>query len=82
MTDEELDAIRKRCEAATPGPWYWWMSERPPFALGNDQDVNIGVEVAKIPDAEFVAAARADIPALLAEVDRLRAELVALEMAK
>lgn len=31
------------------------------------------------PDAEFIAAARADVPALLAEVDRLRAEVERLD---
>jgi hypothetical protein len=28
MTDEELEAIRKRAEAATPGPWEDFPSER------------------------------------------------------
>lgn len=32
-----------------------------------------------IPDAEFIAAARTDVPALLAEVQRLRGELAEAE---
>jgi hypothetical protein len=54
MTDEELDRIEARCNAATAGPWK---------------------------DGEFIVAAREDIPALLAEVRRLRAELDDLEAA-
>lgn len=51
MTREQLDAIRARVEAATPGPWQ------------------------VIATAGFIASAREDVSALLAEVERLRAEL-------
>ena len=79
----DLDAIRKRAEAASPGPWSMWNPAEGPSHL------TIGGKVAweskrsaseygdteRIPhwsDANFIAHARTDIPALLAEVERLR----------
>ena len=51
----DLDAIRERCEKATPGEWRehydYFMREA---------------------DAEFCAHARTDLPACLAEIERLR----------
>jgi hypothetical protein len=74
MTDEELTGIEARANAATPGPWEaqhsyddcWWLGG--PEANGPDM----------LPqgDAEFIAHARADVPALVAEVRRLREALV------
>lgn len=76
MTDEDLQAIRMRAEAATPGPW----------VKDNDSPIVRGPEMILYdegghsdPDADFIAAARTDVPALLAEVDRLRAALGAWE---
>jgi hypothetical protein len=72
-TELDLDAIEARANAATEGPWVahpdglvW--TERP--IPGDPVSGSTEVE-----DAEFIAAARADVPALVAEVRRLRAEL-------
>lgn len=78
LTTQELEAIRKRAEQATEGPW---------------ELTNTGIGVTGMPrkevlwatisediygnkaDVEFVLSARTDIPKLLAEVDRLNAVL-------
>ena len=69
-TDIDLDAIRRLTEAATPAPWtahpdglVW------PERIGDPVSGSVLVE-----DAEFIAAARSAVPALLAEVRRMRAE--------
>lgn len=80
MTRQELDAIRARCEAATPGPWN--VKEERFFTsnviVASENDVCLGPSG---PDAEFIAASRTDIPALLdalgaayKEVERLEDE--------
>lgn len=91
MTPSELEAIEKRAEAATKGPW----------TLGNENNANAEVETGPVaiaftrygalpPDydnmliereqmlanAHFVMAAREDVPALVLEVKRLRGVLV------
>lgn len=68
MTDLDLAAIKKRIEAASAGPWeaaddglVWAPRLGDPVSGSTDQE-----------DAEFIAAARTDIPALVAEVERYR----------
>lgn len=86
MTDERLDEIQERADAATPGPWR--MSEYDPAEVWADRDPagwdaffiattdrNMGDP--NIADAEFIAHSREDVGELLAEVRRLRAELAA-----
>lgn len=89
MTNDQLEAIRKRAEAATPGPWEVWTgcswrrigSSRTAREVilptnhpsDNHPDLSMREE-----DGEFVAHAREDIPALLAEVERLRGEIETL----
>ena len=84
MTDLNLDAIKARCDAATPGPWAQGMagdkllSEVDYYGafgfviLNGDlsDDGQYGVA-----DAAFIAHAREDVPSLVAEVERLRAVL-------
>ena len=71
LTDAYLDAIEQRAHAATEGPW-----EASAHRTGHylvicpDCGVRGGYERA---DAEFIAHARSDVPALVAEVRRLRA---------
>ena len=110
MTDAELDAIRARADAATPGPWRYVRDTdgyrdagffvEPAGDIDFDWDDyivaacdtrtiveeegidwearglpgNPGFGVMKLNDADFIAHAREDIPALVAEIDRLRAE--------
>ncbi|MEU7771250.1 hypothetical protein AB0C44_07980 [Micromonospora taraxaci] len=70
-TELDLDAIEARATAATAGPWttgedglVW------PPQMGDPVSGSVW-----LPDAEFIAAARTDVPSLVAEVRRLRAEL-------
>lgn len=79
----DLDEIEARANAATPGPWheqhigtdtcvhigdYGWVTAGP-RAPEYDVDSEQGRD-----DAEFIAHARQDVPALTAEVRRLRGE--------
>lgn len=85
MTDDELKEIEARCNAATPGPWKvendsdydeqsdthseWpWRINAGTLTLcdiGGDGHSN------DVADFNFIANARTDIPALIAEVRRL-----------
>ena len=77
----DLDAIEARANAATSGPWEVeaaavvcdrYEDERPGVCGPHDVDWPLLAE-----DAEFIAHARTDVPALVAEVRRLRAALAA-----
>jgi hypothetical protein len=84
MTDEELDAIRARCQAASRAPWVSFAEGRDHesgdsfIMIGDGQDreadmyISRDAKPASIEDQDFIAHARQDVPALLAEVDRLR----------
>ncbi len=90
MTDKELKAIEARANAATVGPWNTGEEESNPGRCrgiwpGDEEHLEIvttdsGVYGPKMPDAIFIAAARSDVPALVAEVRRLRAEVERLEL--
>lgn len=91
----DLEAIKRRCEAATPGPWddLWFGTanygcradvpwpRRPPSGLWRrgisvaaEDDVSVSYTTSApftAPDAEFIANAREDVPALLEAVERL-----------
>ena len=83
LTDADLDAIEQRANAATEGPWEAGDDDWDGGYIRMPAD---GFGVAYIAthiqqgadegcaDAEFIAHARADVPALLAEVRRLRAD--------
>lgn len=87
MSQEQLDAIQARAEVAERGPWEVTNggdNGTSTFIEGPDGDVlirnmrghgHLSEEYVWIeePTAQFIAHAREDIPALLAEVDRLRA---------
>jgi len=66
VDQKTLDAIKARCEAATPGPWT--------VSLG-DLHCIIPEDSNGINDWHFCANAREDVPALVAEVERLQAEV-------
>jgi cbb3-type cytochrome oxidase cytochrome c subunit len=65
-----LDQIQARADAATSGPWMfdgttlWGCDEHGPLRVGDT--------IANDADREFIAHARADVPALVAEVRWLR----------
>lgn len=84
MSDSHLDTIKARCAAATPGPWWNetgtihapdWRSGaehgstcHPAYTFGSN-----GIDWEA--DADFIAHARSDIPAMVAEIERLQSEL-------
>lgn len=83
MTEQDLRAIRDRCEAATPGPWRHSREDMISFNAydGREEsfvympEPNERICIRSDPpveDAEFIAHAREDIPALLAEIERMR----------
>jgi hypothetical protein len=75
----DLGALRELCEKATPGPWEARLDRYDPVIVSAGSNWPRGDDeahaTAYVPaDAVFVAAARSAVPALLAEVERLRAE--------
>ena len=80
--DLDVDAIQARCDAATAGPWSFEQptQSRLRFYVGEccgwfiyPATNSIWHGTTARDDARFIAHAREDIPALLAEVRRLRA---------
>lgn len=77
----DLEAIEKRADAATPGPWHpYFTLHGDPFVV-DDSGSGLAGQVCALsvaPDdygrvtAEFIAHAREDVPALVAEVRGLR----------
>jgi hypothetical protein len=71
----DVQAIRVRANAATPGPWeteHDWTLE----IHGSGRVIGkVMVSDQGFPDVEFIAHARADIPALCDEVEFLRSRL-------
>ena len=73
----DLDPIKARATAATGGPW--GVEDARVFGDdGRTQVCTLSGTRAWLPDAEFIAHARQDIPALLAEVERIRGRIEAL----
>ena len=86
MNDEALGRIRRRCEAATLGPWTCDHQEavrcvavveheKPEF------NTYINAQIGRSDteeDGEFIAHAREDIPLLVAEIEELRADFAKL----
>jgi hypothetical protein len=69
MTPDDIAVIKARTDAATPGPW--WYDPRSGEVLGPDgQPVCDLLPMSE--DIAFVCEARTDVPALIAEVERLR----------
>ena len=85
MTQQELDALKALADAATPGPWEvehhsGILVDGVPStcAVLTSQEYDMasfGDDLQGYFDAAFIAAARAAVPALIAEVERLREEL-------
>jgi hypothetical protein len=75
MTDEELARIEALANAATPGPWevrahddLFAVKGQSGWVASMDADTS----AADASNSEFIAAARDAVPALVAEVKRLR----------
>lgn len=79
LTDFELNAIRERLAAATPGPWRAEYSGITGPVVVDAESIDARDHVARCPhyrgqaDTDFIAHAPTDVAALLAEVERLRA---------
>lgn len=79
LSDQELDEIERRALAATPGPWKSFVEGRD-GNLGFDSFIRTGGEDiyltgATVPDQDFIASARQDVPRLVAEVRVMRLQL-------
>ena len=83
MTQEELDAIQERVNAATPGPWAV-DSDDPAYIIYPEKGGWDGLVIAQVADQDgalfsvehngsLIANAPQDLADLLAEVERLRA---------
>ena len=83
LSAEDLAQIRRRCDAAAPGPWKAEKGDPQWGSIGyevlgvekgdcNCPDSDIPAMLADEEDAIFIAHAREDVPRLLAEVERLR----------
>lgn len=78
MTHEQIEAIRERAEKATEGPWrsVALVSGSTSYVILTDGDAItaniVADEIKGVCSARFIANAREDIPALLAEVERLQ----------
>jgi hypothetical protein len=79
----DLDQIESRAEAATPGPWKTWAMQVLADPVG-DSNLDTALLIARTTDphrglrtfnADFIAAARTDVPALVARVRALEAEV-------
>lgn len=79
MTKEELQAIRQRCEKATPGNWQDMMiRDETKMECVADETYKLvchcGSHTHRFKDAEFIAHSRTDIPNLLNYTENLQAE--------
>lgn len=110
MTPKEIEAIKRRCEAATAGPWYpvatddqacmnaryvgtkdrnWPKHDQEIGMDGSRAEETVAITLYQIPtlidnercdeNTNFIAHAREDVPALVAEVRRLRGILNAVK---
>ena len=80
LTAEELAAIQARVEAATPGPWdavVGTASIYPVYAVGSTHGgvARLISSEYNVPDVEFIANSRQDVPRLLAMVAEYQAAL-------
>lgn len=75
LTDEYLQCVENRAQAATPGPWISFVEGRDHMSGSNfvrTQGEDIEFSGATLEDQDFIANARQDIPLLIAEIRRLR----------
>ncbi|UCI06034.1 hypothetical protein [Mesorhizobium sp. B1-1-8] len=83
LSETELQEIDARATAAQPGPWKSWIEGRDfsggsnfiQTGSGAERGEDIEMSGATVADQDFMAAARQDIPRLIAEVRRQRALL-------
>ena len=78
MTKVDLEEIRRRCEAATEGPWTSYIEGRDhvsgsSFIMTGSDDIELSG--ATVADYDFIAHARQDLPMLAEELERLSLKL-------
>ena len=81
MSDIDLDAIEARANAATPGPWLVLRGMDCTHVRAQDGHFETGCinwDGRDASDADFIAAARTDIPALIARVREQEQEIAKL----
>lgn len=82
---ELVDRAKTRLEGVTEGPWVISDQDDGTASVWSDGSIIFADEsgyrggFAALPDAEFVAAARQLVPELIAEVERLQAEIDAMK---
>lgn len=87
ISDHDLEGMRRRCDAALPGPWISFVEGRDHTSgsdfirtgEGDTRGPDLEIPGATHADQDFIAHARQDIPRLLAEIDRLKNELRMLQ---
>ena len=77
LSKEERDEIRKRADAATPGPWIVEKDRYSATVLTSECDEYIIFDC-HTTDAEFISHAREDVPRLLDALEAAEAERDAL----
>ncbi|MBW1779284.1 MAG: hypothetical protein JRL30_00955 [Deltaproteobacteria bacterium] len=92
MSDDDLKAIKERCDAATAGPWHGdcgivWTGNpiMPTTIVGRLNPFKWAACAMRWmahhkqceADLDFIAQSRQDVPALIAEVKRLKALITA-----
>jgi len=75
ITIEYLQEVLAKCTSTTPGPWISFIEGRDhdsgsSFIRTGENDIELSG--ATDADQEFIASAKQDIPALVAEIIRLR----------
>lgn len=75
MKQEQLNAIKERVAKVSAGEWEcrYIGHSRPQYSVVNEEEYV--AHIYDVNDAEFIAYAREDVPALVAEVERLRQAL-------
>jgi hypothetical protein len=87
LSQTYLESVRRRCEAATKGPWISLIEgrdhtsgdsviKRGPNGLEEDLYLTGGT----VEDQDFIAHARQDILILINEIDRLRKKMAELDI--
>lgn len=59
------DTLEDIASRATEGPWHWWMSEEPPFDIGNEEEVSIGISTQNGADAALICILRNHLPEII-----------------
>lgn len=79
MDEARLAELERLAGAATPGPWWYVLKFHSVYASEGDACVTPYDGISS-PNGHFIAAARTAVPALVAEIRRLRAALDRCDM--